>query len=444
MQTEEELGMKIAMLTNNYKPFVGGVPISVERQAKELAKLGHEVTVFAPEYEQTEDIRPGEQFEDLQETRRERVIRYKTSSRKMENGMVYPRIVSREIVQAFEKEQFDCIHVHHPMFVGPIALYLGKKYDLPVIYTYHTKYEDYLHYIRPFQSVEDKSAVRQEIFRLGKEKIVPGYMRWFTNQCDLILAPTFSMQEAMRKSGTRTPTAIFPTGLEDSFYIKDEEKCTALRQQYLQGRKHLFCTVSRLEEEKNPRFMLKGIARLKERMDESFRVLFIGEGSMRSELEKMAAELGISEETVFVGNVENQEMKHFLGACELFLFASKSETQGIVLAEAFAAGIPVVAVNATGVEDIVVNGKNGYATAEDTEEWSARIMEAMEIENYGRLKEQAVLTASGFRSSRLAVYEEMLYAQCINQREKEESAYENERNRAERVGASIYRLFKAS
>ena len=206
----------------------------------------------------------------------------------------------------------------------------------------------------------------------------------------------------------------------------------------------MFCTVSRLEEEKNPRFMLKGIARLKERMDESFRVLFIGEGSMRSELEKMAAELGISEETVFVGNVENQEMKHFLGACELFLFASKSETQGIVLAEAFAAGIPVVAVNATGVEDIVVNGKNGYATAEDTEEWSARIMEAMEIENYGRLKEQAVLTASGFRSSRLAVYEEMLYAQCINQREKEESAYENERNRAERVGASIYRLFKAS
>ena len=92
--------MKIAMLTNNYKPFVGGVPISVERQAKELSKLGHEVTVFAPEYKQAEDIRPGEQFEDQQQTRRERVIRYKTSSRKMENGMVYPRIISREIIQA--------------------------------------------------------------------------------------------------------------------------------------------------------------------------------------------------------------------------------------------------------------------------------------------------------------------------------------------------------
>ena len=146
---------------------------------------------------------------------------------------------------------------------------------------------------------------------------------------------------------------------------------------------------------------------------------------------------------MFVGNVDNQEMKHFLGASELFLFTSKSETQGIVLVEAFAAGIPVVAVNATGVEDIVVNGKNGYATSEDIEEWSARIVEAMQNENYEKLKVQAGLTASGFRSSRLAIYEEMLYAQCINEREKEGSAYENERNRAERFGSSIYRLFKA-
>lgn len=427
--------MRIAMLTNNYKPFVGGVPISVERQAKELAKLGHQVTVFAPEY-------PESRKEECS-LEREKVIRYKTGRRKMENGMIYPKMISKEILDAFEKEEFDCIHVHHPMFVGPMALYLGKKYDLPVIYTYHTKYEDYLHYIRPFQDVEKRGATRREVYRLGKEKIVPGYMRWFTNQCDLVLAPTASMQELMRNRGTKTPTAVFPTGLEDSFYIKEEEKSQALREMYLQKRKHLFCTVSRLEEEKNPKFLLQGIASLKEQIGATFRMLYIGDGSMRDELEEMAVELGISEEVVFVGNIENERMKHYLNACDLFLFASKSETQGIVLAEAFATGNPVVAVKATGVEDIVIDGKNGYMTGEDIKEWTGKVVEALKEENYKELKKQAEITASGFRSSSLAIYEELLYAQCINKRE-EEREYENERNWAEHFGASIYKLFKAS
>lgn len=428
--------MRIAMLTNNYKPFVGGVPISVERQAKELAKLGHQVTVFAPEYK---DI-----SQEYDEYRQEHVIRYRTSRRRMENGMVYPRLICKEILEAFETEKFDCIHVHHPMFVGPMALYLGKKYDLPVIYTYHTKYEDYLHYIRPFENVGERSAARRSIYRLGKEKVVPGYMKWFTNQCDLILAPTASMQEAMRQGGTKTPTAVFPTGLEDSFYIRDDQKAAALREKYLQGRKHLFCTVSRLEEEKNPKFLLRGIARLKERMEESFRLLYIGEGSMREELEKMAAELGIAEEVIFAGNIENTEIKHYLNASELFLFASKSETQGIVLAEAFAAGCPVVAVKATGVEDIVISGTNGYMTEEDIEQWTGKVLAALEEDQYKRLKQQAEITASGFRSSGLAVYEELLYAQCISKREEEGREYENETNWAENLSASIYRLFKAS
>lgn len=443
--------MKIAMLTNNYKPFVGGVPISVERQAKELVKLGHQVTVFAPLYDQEVDY--GRELDTeqkkiqkgcVQKICHERIIRYKTSVQKMENGMVYPKMIIPEIPEVFEEEDFDCIHVHHPMFVGPVALYLGRKYDLPVIYTYHTKYEDYLHYLKPFQGMERAGAVRKEVFRMSREKVVPGYMRWFTNQCDLILAPTASLQRVIKESGTKTPTAIFPTGLEESFYMQDEKEAERLRASYLQGRKHLFCTISRLEEEKNPQFILRGIARLKEKMGDDFRVLFIGEGSMRYELEQMAERLGVLEETVFVGNVENEKVKEYLRACELFLFASKSETQGIVLAEAFAAGNPVVAVRATGVEDIVVNGENGYMTGEDIEEWTQRVIEALQEENHGRLREQAELTAASFRASRLALYEEKLYAQCIRERAERKSEYESEANRAEHFSASIYRLFKTS
>ena len=202
--------MKIAMLTNNYKPFVGGVPISVERLAKELRKQGHKVTVFAPDY--GFDPRYGQVEEDD-------VIRFQVTRQKMENGMVYPKLVSREIWKGFKEHEFDCIHVHQPMFVGTQALYLGRKYQIPVIYTYHTRYEDYLHYI-PFFREEQAGMWRKKLIRFAKDTVVPGYMKWFTNKCDLIFAPTPGMQNRIRENGTEVSMAVLPTGL-------DRMKCRA-------------------------------------------------------------------------------------------------------------------------------------------------------------------------------------------------------------------------
>ena len=157
--------MKIAMLTNNYRPFVGGVPISVERQAHELIRLGHEVTVFAPTYGDTEEV---------DRAARERIIRYHTQKRTMDNGMVYPGMIPGEILEAFRREYFDCIHVHHPMFVGPCALYLGRKYDIPVIYTYHTRYEEYLHYIPCFRINEKTPAFWRKSVEWIRRSVIPG------------------------------------------------------------------------------------------------------------------------------------------------------------------------------------------------------------------------------------------------------------------------------
>ena len=261
--------MKIAMLTNNYKPFLGGVPISAERQAKELVKLGHEVTVFAPEYDG--ELPEGEDHFDENGIR---IFRYGTSARCMENGMVYPRLILKEITKVFEEESFDLIHTHHPMFVGMTALYLGRKYQLPVIYTYHTRYEDYLHYIG-FLKPEGKGRIlKQQLLKLGQNVVVPEFMRWFTNQCDLVLAPTAGMQKRIRENGTRTPMAVFPTGLEETFYQEHPKEAGEIRRKYMGGQQnvsgrtdgYMFCTAGRLEEEKNPHFLLNGIRKLKEKI----------------------------------------------------------------------------------------------------------------------------------------------------------------------------------
>lgn len=438
--------MKIAMLTNNYKPFLGGVPISVERQAKELVKLGHEVTVFAPEYDG--ELPEGTDHFDENGIR---IFRYKTSSKCMENGMVYPRMVLKEITDVFKNETFDLIHTHHPMFVGMTALYLGRRYQLPVVYTYHTRYEDYLHYIGFLNPEGTGRYWKNQLLKVGKNVVVPEFMRWFTNQCDLVLAPTAGMQKRIRENGTRTSMAVFPTGLETSFYEEHPAEAKKIRREYLGNRDgYLFCTAGRLEEEKNPHFFLKGIKRLKEKMNGTFfKVLMIGNGSMTEALKKEAKELGIEEEIIFAGKVPNEILNQYLQACDAFLFTSKSETQGIVLAEAFAAGLPIVAVEASGVEDIVENGMNGFRTAEDAEIWTDQIL-AM-LKQREKMSERAKVTAAGYRSTQLAAYEEMLYRQCIAAKENEASwryeedvDYEYQKDRAEHTSGGIFRIFKTS
>ena len=382
--------MKIAMLTNNYRPFVGGVPISVERQAQELVKLGHQVTVFAPAYE-SEDKEQAESFREkiLEEDKKapERVIRYHSQKKKMENGMVYPGIYPAEIFKVFERERFDCIHVHHPMFVGPWALWLGKKYDIPVIYTYHTRYEDYLHYIPCFRINETSTIVKKKAVEWLQRNVIPSYMSWFCNKCDLVLAPSAGMRQMIRGYGVHTPTAVFPTGLDGSFFRKNEKRLREIREQ-------------------------------------------------KAELKVRASILGIQDVVTFVGNVPNEQVRDYLAASDLFLFASKSETQGIVLAEAMAAGIPVTAVHATGADDIIEDGVNGFLTEEKEEVWAEKVTEALEPETNSRMKRAALISAENYRSSRLAIYEEMLYNQCGFR--KGEKLYEAEEDRRERSAMALH------
>lgn len=295
---------------------------------------------------------------------------------------------------------------------------LGKKYGIPVIFTYHTRYGDYLHYLKIFRREEEECFWKRNLFRLTKKVLIPAYMKWYTNQCDLVLAPSEGMKQLVKEQGTNTPIQVFPTGLEEEFFVQNKKESREIRETYGGDRKYLLCTVSRLEKEKNPYFLLEGIAEMKKILGDNFRLLYIGEGGEKENLCRYAKKLGIEEEVCFLGNIENRQVKNYLNAADLFLYASKSETQGIVLAEAMAAGNPVVAVKAVGVDDIVKDGFNGYRTNEDAEEWAAKAVRSLNPKLHERLKEQALLTAERYRSLSLAMYEESIYAQCIHEKQK--------------------------
>ena len=119
--------MKIAMMTNSYKPFVAGVPISIERLTDSLRRQGHRVVVFAPSY-------AGQKEE-------EDVVRYRSLLRNVAGGFSVPDCLDPAIEREFLRGEFDLIHVHHPMMAGNAARYLSRKYGTPLVFTYHTRYD---------------------------------------------------------------------------------------------------------------------------------------------------------------------------------------------------------------------------------------------------------------------------------------------------------------
>ena len=415
--------MKIAMLTNNYKPFVGGVPISIERLSGGLRSLGNEVKIFAPSYEN--------QVEE------DGVIRIRSLKKKLEGGCVMPDILDPELEIQFCRMEPDLIHVHHPMLMGYAALYLGRKYKVPVAFTYHTRYEEYLHNFRSFRYLQQRSGreyrnsvrmVEETVINLTKNQLVPAHMRAFANLCDVVFAPTPAMEEYLRGQGVKTQLEVLPTGLRMADFMPDTGEngenglaggAAGLRHKLAGDKKYLLCTVSRLTKEKNLVFLIQGLASLKARIGGCFRLLMIGGGPMEEELRGLVRQLDLEDNVTFMGTVDNAEIGRYYRACDLFVFASKSETQGIVLLEAMAARNPVVAVDASGVCDIVKNGINGFKTGEDRDEWAGRIG-ALLLDGGGRerLGQGAYETALGYREDFVARRAQAVYRQLILGREE--------------------------
>lgn len=378
--------MRIAMLTNNYRPYVAGVPISIEHLAEALRKRGNEVYVFAPTYDGQEE--------------EEYVIRYPSFPIKIA-GAPAPNILTGIFLQKIKELNIDIIHVHHPAITGNVALSLRRKIGIPVVFTYHTRYEAYLHYIKPLQKFEEHTG------------FIEWYLKYFCNRCDMIVAPTPGIRSYLLEREVDAPIGIMPTGIPRGNFEPDMERVKELRKRYRKDADYLFCTVSRLAKEKNLSFQLKGLQRLKQMLIEqgkTFRHLMIGDGPEQKNLMAEIQSLGLGENVILLGNVKNAEIKNYQAASDLFLFTSKSETQGIVLLEAMAVGNPVVAVEASGVQDIVEHGINGYLTPEDAGAWAAEIAGLLQNESLRRqMQEEAKRTAQLYSEEKVAELAESYY-----------------------------------
>lgn len=334
--------MRIGIFTNNYLPNPYGVAGSVESFRKEFERLGHEVYIFASRWKGYRDKNP-------------HVFRYPAIETNIKIKFPIAIPYSRKISEIVDKFDLDVIHSQHPNLLGSAAARWAKKKNIPLVFTWHTLYDQYAHFV-PF--VPPKIAAWFAIRNARK----------YANKCDAVIVPTPSVGEIIKKWGvTNKNITAIPTGVEEGQFAAPDRE--SVRKKYdINSDEILLFVMTRLTAEKNMEFLVDAVLDIL-RNNKKAKLMICGAGNIKNILEKKVLEAGLGDKTIFVGIVCDDEKKDYYAAGDIFVYASKSETQGMVLTEAMYSGLPIVAVRATGVKDIVEDKRTGFLVSEDEKEF---------------------------------------------------------------------------
>jgi glycosyltransferase involved in cell wall biosynthesis len=331
--------MRIGLFTNNYLPFRGGVTTAVETLRQGLEALGHRAWVFAPASSAPHDDPPF-------------VFRYPAVPAPTYPGFALPLPFSRRWSRAARELDLDIFHAQHPFLLGVTARRLARSQGRPLVFTYHTRYEKYAHYVPLPEPLVASLAVR-----LASR---------FAGSADLVIAPSARIAESLADLGVRAPIAIVPTGVPLDLF-RPGDRGAARRRLGLDEDSPLCLYVGRLDREKSVERVIDAFGSIALAVSGA-RLLLVGQGSHEAALRRLAGASPARSAIRFAGSVAREELPPYYQAADLFLFASETETQGLVLAEAHACGLPAVAVLASGVDEVVRDGETGLLTKAEVEE----------------------------------------------------------------------------
>ena len=338
--------MRIAIFTDAYPPFVNGVSTSTYNLANCLKAHGHDVLVVAPrptdgKLNQIGDVLyvPGVYLKKLY-------------------GYRFTNIFASKPVQIVKKFKPDVIHNQTDFTIGVLARRAAKKLKVPIVYTYHTSYEDYTYY-----------AVHGIMDRFAK-RFVRTYSRDLANRMTEFITPSDKTKEYMRFIGSDTYINVIPTGIDFSIFKKEninQEKIKEFKEQHhITDKTKVFLLLGRIAKEKSMDVSVRGFAAYHKKHPEmDLKLLIVGDGPFREDLELLCEELGISHLVEFLGMVSSSEVPFYYHLCDIYTSASITETQGLTFMEAMAAGKIVLARFDSNLTGTIINGKTGFFFTDD-------------------------------------------------------------------------------
>lgn len=382
------------MFTNTYLPHVGGVARSVSTYEEEFRRRGHDVRVIAPEFEGAEES--------------EFVLRVPAIQNF--NGSDFSVQLPQPGLIAEYLDEFkpQLIHSHHPFLLGDSALRAAWTRRLPLIFTHHTLYEQYTHYV-PL----DSEALQRVAIQMASE---------YCNLCTHVIAPSESIAELLVQRQVTRPISAIPTGIDlDRFGDGDGRR---FRERHnIPADALVIGHVGRLAGEKNLAFLARAVGQFLADHPDAY-WLVVGTGDAAQAIETTVAELADPKQLIMAGSHTGQELVDAYTAMDLFVFSSQSETQGMVLAEAMAARVPVVALDGPGVRD-VLNDVSGRMLPGNASE--ATFAEAMQEITHDRaaLARRGELARQSVRTFGLDVCSDRileLYEQLVEEHSQREDA----------------------
>jgi len=325
------------MYADCYHPVVNGVVTSIDILRTKLTSLGHDVELFVP-------FVPGKAADDPKVHRFPSFVApvHRESRLSLYNPFRH--------VRGLRAWRPDVLHVHTPFNTGVLGVYASHRIDVPYVFTHHTLFEEYVHYV----PVVSKTMLR---------RAAVGLCRFFWNRSGGVIAPSDEVRARVLEQGVSRPVEVIPTGIDVEVFAQGDPQ-RVRTELGICPNEPVAIFAGRMGKEKSIDFVIDAFALTLQKLP-SARLILLGGGPEQSALEAQARRLGISERTTFTGYVPRTRMVDYLQAARVFVFASTTETQGLVSLEAQAAGIPVVAVRASGSNEAVRDQQTGFLVEGD-------------------------------------------------------------------------------
>ncbi|HLD85468.1 MAG TPA: glycosyltransferase [archaeon] len=331
--------MKIAMFTDAYRPQINGVVTSIENFSTELRKMGHDVVIFAPK--------------SVQNTKDD-LYTYRFSSVPFRAYKEYRIAVPYQIVTDTKiPKDFDIVHVHSPFSLGFLGLRFAKHYGIPSVGSFHTLFPEYPHY-----AVGRLSRLKE--IRHAFRRVTWTYLSRFYNQCSAVISPSETMTKEITLHGIKNIFTV-PNGVKQRKIYGSKK---SIRKSYgFANDDKIMLHVGRITKEKNIDFIIKTLSESLKN-NANYKLIIASDGPYRKSIEELAEKLNLKGNVIFTGYLDDKKLEDYYSLADVFLMASRSETQGLVLVEAAMAMLPSVVLDAPVIGDFVKENGTGIAAKE--------------------------------------------------------------------------------